>query len=76
MKAKNNNLKLKNITPQKYDCGMAVCPAVFSTNENTYVIIGKKLNKKQAKELLGDRVGKDETVVVVPEGLITGIFEK
>jgi hypothetical protein len=76
MNTEKKKLVLNDITPQIYNCGLVACPAVFSSNENTFVIIGKKLNKKQAKELLGDRVGKDETVIVVPEGLITGIFNK
>ena len=67
----------EEITPQKFQCGIiAGCPAVFSTNQGTLLIIGKKLEKTEAKKLLGNRVSEDETVIIVPKELITEIFEK
>jgi hypothetical protein len=70
-------LKIKEITPSAFQCiGVLACPSIFSTDEETFIIIGKTLSKKEAKKLLGNRVGKDETVVVVPKGLITEITEK
>ena len=70
-------MKIKEVTPRAYQCiGVMACPSVFSTNEETFIIIGKTLSKIQAKKLLGNRVGKDETVIVVPKGLITEITKK
>jgi hypothetical protein len=77
MNSKIGKFKFKDITPKNYKCGLGpACPAVFTTNQDTYMIVGKTLERDEALKLLGNKVGKDETVILVPKGLINDIFEK
>ena len=65
-------MKLKEITPQTYLCHTsACCPAVFETENNSYVIIGKKTDAVMAG--IAHRVGDDEFVIEVPRGMIDGL---
>ena len=66
-------MKLKDITPAEFVCSTcAACPAVFETENNSYVIIGKKLSAA-AQESLKTRVAADEFVIEVPKGMIDGL---
>lgn len=63
-------MKLKEITPEAYVCSTCqACPAVFETENNSYVIIGKKLSPEAQKGLQG-RIADDEFVIEVPKGMI------
>lgn len=66
-------MKLVEITPAEFVCNdCKTCPAVFETERNTYVIIGKKLTAEESEKLVG-RIAEDEFVVEVPKGMIDGI---
>ena len=66
-------MKLKEITPSAFVChSSSCCPAVFETENNSYVIIGKKLSASAVAQLAG-RVGDDEFVIEVPKGMIDGV---
>jgi len=66
-------MKLKEITPAEFVCHSAsCCPAVFETENNSYVIIGKKPSAA-AKAQLAGRVGADEFAIEVPKGVIDGV---
>ncbi len=66
-------MKLKEITPAEFVCNdCKTCPAVFETERNSYVIIGKKLTDSEMEKLVG-RVAADEFVIEVPKGMIDGI---
>jgi len=66
-------VKLKEITPAEFACSTcAACPAVFETENNSYVIIGKKLSPA-AQESLKTRISDDEFVIEVPKGMIDGL---
>ena len=66
-------MKLKDITPAEFVCSTcAACPAVFETENNSYVIIGKKLSAA-AQESVKGRVADDEFVIEVPKGMIDGL---
>jgi hypothetical protein len=66
-------MKLKEITPSAFVCKECkTCPAVFETENDTYVIIGKKLSASAAEQLAG-RVGAGELVIEVPKGMIDGL---
>jgi hypothetical protein len=66
-------MKLKEITPSEFVCHSGqCCPAVFETENNSYVIIGKKLSSAAIEQLTG-RIGADEFVVEVPKGMIDGV---
>ncbi len=67
-------MKLKEITPEAFACGACqpCCPAVFETENGSYVIIGKKLSASVQQQLAG-RVADDEFVIEIPKGMIDGI---
>ncbi len=69
-------MKLKEVTPAEFSvchsgCQQG-CPAVFETENNSYVIIGKKLSSSVEKQLAG-RIADDEYVIEVPKGMIDGV---
>jgi hypothetical protein len=69
--------ELKNITPTKFQTCFKhypepCCTAVFKDNKGNLFIIGKKINKNKFYELK-NRVGKGETVVMVPAGLVVNV---
>lgn len=66
-------MKLKDVTPEAYVCNTcAACPAVLETENNSYLIIGKKLSAS-AEAAVAGRVGADEFVIEVPKGMIDGL---
>lgn len=69
-------MKLKDITPEPFmqACGKCSCgcPAVFETENDSYVIIGKILPAGVVAQLQG-RVAEDELVIEVPKGMIDGL---
>ena len=66
-------MKLKEITPAGFVCHQqGCCPAVFETENGSYVIIGKKLSSS-AQAAVAGRVADDEFVIEVPKGMIDGI---
>lgn len=63
-------MKMKDITPAEFVCSTCqACPAVFETENNSYVIIGKKLSAEALAAVAG-RVGDDEYVIEVPKGML------
>lgn len=66
-------MKLKEVTPKEMMCHTSsCCPAVFETDNGSYVVIGKKLDANVTKQLEG-RVAEDEFVVEIPKGMIDGL---
>lgn len=64
-------MKLIEKTPKSMACGpFAGCPAVFETDHGTYIVIGKQLSQDQINKYLAGRVGKNETAIEFPEGLL------
>ena len=69
-------MKLKDVTPQKFMCHTSsCCPAVLESDNDSYVIIGKKLKEEDKKSLEG-RIADDEWVVEVPKGMIDEMLKK
>lgn len=63
-------MKLLDITPPEFVCqNCSACPAVFETDNDSYVIIGKKLPPNLQSQLK-NRVADDEFVIEVPKGMI------
>ena len=63
-------MSMKEITPENYLCHTSnCCPAVFAKEDDSYVIIGKKLTAEEQQQLSG-RIADDEFVVEVPKGMI------
>ena len=58
----------KELTPAEMYCGVGVCPAIFETNNESYALIGKKLDA--GKLGISKRIGKDEILIEIPKGII------
>ena len=66
-------MKLRNVTPEAFIChSQTCCPAVYETENNSYLIVGKKLSV-DAEKMLEGKVGADEYVIEVPKGMIDGV---
>jgi hypothetical protein len=67
-------MKLNDITPPEFACGNCGCgcPAVLETENDTYIIIGKKLSSAALAAISG-RVADDEFVIEVKKGMIDGL---
>ena len=67
-------MSMKEITPENYLCHTSnCCPAVFEKEDDSYVIIGKKLTAAEQQQLSG-RIADDEFVVEVPKGMIDDLI--
>ena len=71
-------IKLINITPNKYMCGpLGGCPAVYCFEQggkSKLAIVGKKI---KANELgIADKVTKNEQVIIVDHDMVTQINKK
>ncbi len=63
-------MKFKDVTPENFMCHTSsCCPAVLETEDDSYVIIGKKLTESEQSQL-ADRIADDEFVIEVPKGMI------
>ncbi len=63
-------MKLKEITPAEFMCHTSsCCPAVYESENDTYVIVGKKLSAADMAAIQ-DRVADDEFAIVVEKGMI------
>lgn len=66
-------MRLKEITPAEFICSDChSCPAVFETERDTYVVIGKELPDSILEQLVG-RIGANEFAIEIPKGIINGI---
>lgn len=64
-------MKLREITPIEMRCGTCGCgcPAVFESDNNSYVIIGKKLAADTVTQLQG-RIADDEFVIEISKEML------
>ncbi|MFN3785565.1 MAG: hypothetical protein ACK4RS_01880 [Thiothrix sp.] len=64
-------MTLTEITPIEMRCGTCNCgcPAIFATDNDSYVIIGKKLDAATLAQLRG-RVADDEFVIEVSRAML------
>ena len=68
-KSMRKELKItKELTPKIEMCGIGACPAIFETNQNSYAIIGKKINAQKLG--ISKRVGKDEVLIEIPRNIL------
>ncbi len=67
-------IKTKDITPSPFACAVGACPAVFSTDRGTLLIIGREITKDALEQSVRTRVSPSETVVEVPIELLRTIF--
>lgn len=66
--------KINNQTKARLVCStcppIAPCPSVFETDNNTYIIIGKKLTMGEIGDNVRAKIGKGEAAIEVPVELI------
>lgn len=78
----NGNKKSKTkfnaveVTPASFQCSLITCPSVFETDRGTFVLVGGKVNLKNASEKIKNKIGAGETAIEIPKGLITELFSK
>jgi hypothetical protein len=67
-------MKLTEITPTELRCGTCGCgcPAVFESDNNSYVIIGKKLDANTLAQLQG-RIADDEFVIEISKDMLKNL---
>jgi hypothetical protein len=63
-------MKLTEITPKQFQCGIGACRAIFKTDNETYIIIGRNLTNDLPPELTG-RIAPHETAIEVPKELLS-----
>ena len=56
--------QLREITPEGM-CVAGACPRIYDTGRDTYVLIGKQIEPKDAK--LESKVGSDEQLIEIPK---------
>ena len=64
-------MKIRDVTPQRLSCSFGHCPAVYSTEKGTYLVVGSKVNSPE--NFLSGKVEPNETVIEVPMELIKGL---
>jgi hypothetical protein len=71
----NQNDIVKDITPMRYSCVVGTCPSVFVSENDTYVIIGKKQNSKNLPDEIKNKIGESEIAIEVPAGMINELLK-
>lgn len=71
-----NGLTVMEITPANFFCTACACPSVFETDRGTFVLVGEKVNFKEASEKIKNKIGAGETAIEIPKRLITELFSK
>lgn len=64
-------IKLKEVTPKQFKCGIGACPAIFKTG-NKFIIIGKVVNDEMNRRLK-KRIGKDDAGIEIPKELLLNL---
>ena len=59
---------IKELTPKEMSCVAGTCPAIFETDEGSYILIGKKADADKLG--IEKRVAAEEVVIEVPKRLI------
>ncbi len=67
-------MKLTEITPSELQCNKCGCgcPAVFESDNHSYVIIGKKLDQDILNQL-GGRIADDEFAIEISKDMLQNI---
>ena len=58
----------KELTPKEMLCIIGGCPAIFETNKDSYIVIGKIQNATHLG--ISNRVSKNEIIIEVPKKLL------
>lgn len=63
---------LREVTPTHLQCGLGACPAVFETDNDTYVVVGQAVPHDK---LPPGRVASGETVVEIPRAILDHLLK-
>jgi hypothetical protein len=64
-------MNMKNLTPESYLCmGGLGCPAVYATDDGTYILIGKRLRTDDPRFGLVANKAADEEIIEIPADLL------
>jgi hypothetical protein len=67
-------VSLKNITPKSMSCILiSYCPALYETEDNSYIIVGKLLRDKDMLAKLKNTISSDEVAIKVSKKLFSGL---
>jgi len=69
-------MKLKEKTPEILRCEIAACPAIFETDHDTYIVIGKRIIHRKNCSLLKNRIRRGETAIEFPKELLVEIIKE
>jgi hypothetical protein len=63
-------MRLTNLTPARFACGIAQCPGVYLEEDGRHLrIIGKSIEPG----VLEERIGADETVIRIDRALLNNV---
>jgi hypothetical protein len=65
-KGRIEDLKIRELTPTAMRCIFGQCPALFETDRETLIVIGRVL---EDPTILEGRIGKGEVAIEVPRNL-------
>jgi hypothetical protein len=66
-------MKVTEITPLSARCGVGPCPAVFSTDRGTCLIVGKVPKMDDIPRQAQEKIGEGEVLIEVPIGVLKGL---
>ncbi len=64
---------MREITPKHLTCGIGMCPALFDLGDGRVAIIGTTPNDGELPEKIKKKVGKQESVVILPSDYLKGL---
>ena len=68
-------MKLLNMTPQTQRCIGSACPAIYTTDHNTYVVVGQRLQASDLRQL-DVPITPSEAAVEFPKTLLEELRRK
>lgn len=63
-------MKAKDITPPEARCSVGPCPAIFKTDQGTYLVVGSIPAGRELPLNVRKKLGKGEVVVEIPGNLL------
>lgn len=62
---------VRELTPSGAACVIGACPAIFETDQNSVLVVGKALSIEDAERVgIALRVAEGESVVEIPKNLL------
>ncbi len=71
-----NNKTYKELTSNEHQCGIGLCPGIFTSkiSPGVYLIVGNKVFP--SKYGLSEKVGENEVLMEIPKGLLEATIQK